>query len=66
MTQDLNTLRKWAESAYARWRAAGCDGLRARDGETDEYCTRLKAEVDRAEHAVRLARGQQLTEQQRG
>jgi hypothetical protein len=61
MDPDLNTLRERADNAYAAWRAAGCDGLRPRDAETYENCARLKAELDRTEDAVRLAKGQRQT-----
>jgi hypothetical protein len=51
---DLDTLRRRAEQAYARWRA--CDAQRPRDGATDVECTRLKNEYDLADHEYLRAR----------
>jgi hypothetical protein len=58
MDPDLNTLRQRADRAYSRWRGARCDGLRPRDVQDDQHCAELKAELDSAEDAVRLARGE--------
>lgn len=51
---DIETLRRQAEQAYARWRA--CDAQRPRDKAADEECTRLKHEYDLADEAYLRAR----------
>ncbi len=52
--EDIPTLRRRAEKAYARWRA--CDAQRPRDHAADEECTQLKAELDLAAKALFTAR----------
>lgn len=52
--EEINELRRRAESAYARWRA--CDAQRPRDKAADEECTRLKRDLDIAEKALRRLR----------
>jgi hypothetical protein len=51
---DLDTLRRRAERAYARWRA--CDAQRPRDRAADEECARLKHDYDLADEIYLRAR----------
>ncbi|MEO8230401.1 MAG: hypothetical protein ABI628_11665 [Chloroflexota bacterium] len=59
MIDDLDTLRRRAERAYARWRAY--DAQRPLNQAPDEECVRLKNELDLAEDAVRRVRQQHLS-----
>jgi hypothetical protein len=57
--EEIEQVRRRAETAYARWRA--CDAQRPPDQAADEECKRLKAELDLAARELFAARRPSLT-----